>query len=200
VSNQQQNNNVKAPTEDTLPRRIAQCFQTIKYNIQARRAKKKNETAPDRAARRTANATWFIAFFTAVTICVGLKQWQALHNTDERIGQQVEAMGRQLTLMESDQRPWIKVSNVTPASSLNFKSSGASTSVSIEAVNVGKSVAFNVTHLPICTYSQEENNLMPYRPPLVEPAIRIQCHSKPSPQQANLFFRMNQSPPTDLMR
>jgi hypothetical protein len=116
VSNQQENNNVKTATKETQPCWIAQSFQAIKHKFQVRRAKKKNETASDRAARRTANATWFIALFSAVTIGVGLKQWQALHDTDKRIGEQVEAMGRQLTLMESDQRPWIKVSDVRPAS------------------------------------------------------------------------------------
>lgn len=171
---------------------IARGVQKIKYKFQVRRA-----NAPDRAARRTANATWVIALFTAVTTVVGFAQWRALHHTDERIGQQVEAMGRVLTLMESDQRPWIKISDVKLVTPVTFKASGGSAAISIEAINVGKSVALNVYPPPICTYLQVENILMPYRPSLVRPAIRILCHLKSSPQRANLFSLINQ--PTGLM-
>lgn len=118
---------------------IARGVQKIKYKFQVRRA-----NAPDRAARRTANATWVIALFTAVTTVVGFAQWRALHHTDERIGQQVEAMGRALTLMESDQRPWIKISDVKLVTPVTFNASGGSAAISIEAINVGKSVALNV--------------------------------------------------------
>lgn len=109
-----------------------------------RRAKKKNESSSDRAGRLLANATAAIALFSFVTIIVGVLQWCALHDTDSRIGEQVNAMKRQLTLMESDQRPWIKISDVKLVSPVTFTASGGSASISIEAVNVGKSVALNV--------------------------------------------------------
>jgi hypothetical protein len=84
---------------------IARGVQKIKYKSQVRRAKKKNESDSDRAGRRLANATAVIALFSFVTVIVGVLQWCALHDTDSRISEQVDAMRRQLTLMESDQRP-----------------------------------------------------------------------------------------------
>jgi hypothetical protein len=65
-------------------------------------SEKKKEPRQDRAARFTANATVFIAIFTAVTVCVGVLQWSALRSTDDKIAQQVDAVRDQLKLM-SDQ-------------------------------------------------------------------------------------------------
>jgi hypothetical protein len=68
-------------------------IQKIKVHFQSHRTKKKNETAQDRASRRTADATVAIAILTAVTIAVGISQYVIF--------------GRQLDVMENDKRPWL---------------------------------------------------------------------------------------------
>jgi hypothetical protein len=65
------------------------------------------ESPQDRVARRTATATIWIAGCTAVAAGVGIFQWTALKHTDEKIGEQVKALRRQLDLMEADQRPYL---------------------------------------------------------------------------------------------
>lgn len=47
----------------------------VKRKFDERRAKREQENASERAERRTANATWFIGFFTVITACVGSLQW-----------------------------------------------------------------------------------------------------------------------------
>jgi hypothetical protein len=70
--------------------------------------KRANEDALIRATKQTAIATFFIAiagtlaFFAAIgQIIVANWQYGALHATDEKIGKQVEALNRQLTLLET---------------------------------------------------------------------------------------------------
>jgi hypothetical protein len=60
-----------------------------------------------------------------------------LHDTDEKIG-------RQLNLMETEQRPWMEITGIYPASDFIFNASGAATSFDFKAINVGKTVALNV--------------------------------------------------------
>lgn len=66
----------------------------IKRYRDKRRAKKKQESASDRAARRTAIATVWIAIFTAATIGVGISQFFILRG-------QLTAMNGQLAEMHS---------------------------------------------------------------------------------------------------
>jgi hypothetical protein len=62
--------------------------------------------------RLTALSTFFIFLATAVAAGVGMAQWHALSNTDEKLGRQVEAMNRQLALLQIDQRPWISAPEI----------------------------------------------------------------------------------------
>lgn len=58
---------------------IARTINGISGYLRDRRSQKDNETATDRAARRTANATWAIAILTAATIAVGISQYRIFH-------------------------------------------------------------------------------------------------------------------------
>jgi hypothetical protein len=53
----------------------------IERKLQKRKAKKKAETPQDRAARRTANATWWIAVFTIILAAGNLYQLREMHQT-----------------------------------------------------------------------------------------------------------------------
>ena len=66
------------------------------------RAEKKEESSQDRAARRTANATVWIAIFTFVTVCVAVSTYFVLNG-------QLKVMQRQLDAMERDQEPYVSI-------------------------------------------------------------------------------------------
>ena len=146
-------NDGTSPANDTgtnSPYWIPRAVDKIKNKFQEHRAQKK-ESAPDRAARRTANATWVIALFTIVAVEVGIAQWTALSNTDGKIGEQTKAIKRQLDLMEADQRPWIKVETEAFDAIQFFNVNGMTVghiSVKYFATNVGKSPAFGVEIQP----------------------------------------------------
>ena len=92
------------------PKISLDCWERRLRKTQASRAPRPKAAGerPDRAARRTANATWVIAFFTFVTVCVGYAQWRALRSTDdathtvaEAALKQAEAADRQVIAMQS---------------------------------------------------------------------------------------------------
>jgi hypothetical protein len=103
---------------------------------------------PDKTVKYTGYLQLFTAVLAVATIALfGATIYTAhvLKGTDEKIGEQVTALGRQLTLMEFEQRPWIKISDIKIVRPFVFGSVGdASVSIKIEGINVGKSVAFNV--------------------------------------------------------
>jgi hypothetical protein len=65
-------------------------------------------------------------------------QWQALDRTDEKIGEQVKATGRQLTLMEADQRPRLHVADVKIP---NWKERPVTPEITFKFINSGKTCA-----------------------------------------------------------
>src|ERR1051326_3477744 len=83
------------PAVKPHPSWIIGCVQRGRRYIREHRTKIQEEGAQDRASRRTANATIWIAILTAVTIAVGISQYIIF--------------GRQLDVMENDKRPWISV-------------------------------------------------------------------------------------------
>jgi hypothetical protein len=78
-------------------------------------------------------STVIIAIATACGVIVAVRQWDALRSTDEKIG-------RQLSLIEADQRAWIG-SHVTLSESdyLNYDEKGVHFFVTFSLKNYGKS-------------------------------------------------------------
>jgi hypothetical protein len=87
------------------------------------------------SGRLTAFSTFFIFLATAVAAAVGFAQWRALHSTDEKIG-------RQLALMESDQRAWVPL-KIALGEGLTYDVSGWQAAITYRITNVGKSPALN---------------------------------------------------------
>jgi hypothetical protein len=123
----EKNSEIQSDINNNWFSNIVEIFKTY---LQAHRANKSKETPQDRAARRTANATVWIAFFTAAVIVVGACQYYAIKGQlDEmRSGSvdtqnlvkatsdlaaaaknQVAAMHGQLDVMKFNQRPWVGV-------------------------------------------------------------------------------------------
>mgnify|MGYP001384188117 CR=1 FL=1 len=72
----------------------------IHYSIRQarkRKAEKKPEAPADKAARRTANATIAIAFFTLVLVIVSYFQWMEIHHSS----------GDTQQILEVQTRPWL---------------------------------------------------------------------------------------------
>jgi hypothetical protein len=61
-----------APVKELVPSRWARFVSNVKRKFHERKAKKEIETPTDRAARRTASATVWIAIFTVILALVGL--------------------------------------------------------------------------------------------------------------------------------
>jgi hypothetical protein len=86
-----------------------------------------------------------IALFTAVLAFVAWRQLAAMRSADDKIGDQVRAVGRQLSLMEADQRPWVFARGVSPWSALLVSDEKVQTTLQFELYNSGKSPARFVT-------------------------------------------------------
>jgi hypothetical protein len=110
------------------PRRFISLRQLIDAENNAKSEHSKTQTKDKNTWEKasivtTAIATIFIAGAGIATGVVGYYQWRALHDTDEAThdlartalkqaeatGNQVGVMRRQLDVMETDKRPWIKV-------------------------------------------------------------------------------------------
>jgi hypothetical protein len=77
-----------------IMRMFIRCVQRIERTFLQRRSRKQNETPQDRAARRSATATWWIAGFTFVSVGVGISQAIIANRT-------LVAFSGQLTEMQS---------------------------------------------------------------------------------------------------
>jgi len=125
------------PNRESHPSRWKRIVAYSKCYFECRRARKKQETAEDCAARRTANATVWIAGFTFVAIVVGTFQFVAMR------GQQ-RVMQRQLDEMQVEQRPWISVKITGVASPLMKIGNKVQIFVHYHLENVGKLPATRV--------------------------------------------------------
>jgi hypothetical protein len=63
------------------------------------------------------------------------------HSTDEKVGRQISALERQLTLLELDQRPWVSMRTAVPWSPLVITENSAEIVVQFVVRNSGKSPA-----------------------------------------------------------
>ncbi|MGE0383075.1 MAG: hypothetical protein AB7H53_19380 [Hyphomicrobium sp.] len=97
------------------------------------KAEKEKETTQDRASRRTANATVWIASFTATTLIIGTLQWCTLHSTDE-------AIHTQLDQMRAEQRAWLALNILTARLDI-FRGQNPRIDFEIAVSNVGKTPA-----------------------------------------------------------
>jgi hypothetical protein len=106
-------------------------IEIFKTYLQAHRANKSKEAPQDRAARRTANATVWIAFFTAAVIVVGYWQYGVIKG--------------QLDVMADDQRPWAKIEVSTEGLPLPFDPIHGVTAIPYipKITNVGRLPLFN---------------------------------------------------------
>jgi hypothetical protein len=99
---------------------------------------------PDKVAKYTGYLQLYTLVLTIATcalVAATIKTAIILHSTDERIGEQVSSMQRQLSLMEFDQRPWVGIFKVkAPVPILP----GQGFSAEITVKNGGKSPALNV--------------------------------------------------------
>jgi enamine deaminase RidA (YjgF/YER057c/UK114 family) len=148
----------KAPNENWVFRGIRK----IERYFQERSASKKKETPQDRAARRTANATWWIAGFTLVSVGVGISQaiianrtlvaisgqLAEMQSSSEQVERSIKASNRIAdeskaanALTGEANRPWIGAVTVTVVPPIfDMKDS----IVSVTLSNSGKSPAYVV--------------------------------------------------------
>jgi len=112
------------------PSWISTGIDQIRDKCRDRRAKRENETPQDRFSRRLANATVWMAIFTAAVVGVGFLQFRTLDKTDQTL--------------KAAQRPWVSVGPVQPVSDFEYTNSGASLAVAFGLSNYGHSPALNV--------------------------------------------------------
>ena len=153
----------QTPRDGKKPSRIARSVSAIQSYLKKRRSEKKQQTAADRAARSTARATWFIAFLTLATICVGVSQYlifsrqldemrRTREDGDKSFADQLavmqaqaNAMQGQLDQMAVDQRPWLSVSNLSVDGLRVFPvGAGVLASATYKVINLGHSPAVAV--------------------------------------------------------
>jgi hypothetical protein len=106
---------------------------------------------PDKIVKYTGYLQLFTAVLaTATAALVGATIYTAivLHSTDEKIGEQVKALSRQLTVMENGQRPWISVDAQLERQPTIFPDKGVGFILKTNVKNVGKSPAVAVTRYP----------------------------------------------------
>jgi hypothetical protein len=137
LTDQETSNIPDSPTAKPQPKWIARCIQRGKNYLRERGTKKQQETAQDRASRRTADATIWIAILTAVTVGVGISQYVIF--------------GRQLDVMENDKRPWLSAEISIPAYVVVTeweKSRGIDVPLRFSLKNYGQQPAINVRVYP----------------------------------------------------
>jgi len=106
-----------------------------------------NEEALVKYTRRLTSATWVIAIAAILSFGAALLQWHVLGTTDDKIG-------RQLSVLETNQRPWMKIETVKAYSSplttafdglrFNGPKGAAFLPLHIMLKNVGQTPAFDV--------------------------------------------------------
>lgn len=109
--------------------RVLWLIDYVKRKFREHRAKYENENAQDRAARRTANATWVIAIFAIAAAAVGYFTLRAVQG--------------QLDEMRAEKRPWVSV-NVTPTGPITKANGETWLPVQIELKNTGEDAAVDV--------------------------------------------------------
>ncbi len=80
------------PAQALRPQRCTMLVGYIKRKAEGRKAKKDEETAPDKAARSTVRATWVIAGFTVILALVSYNQLREMQNTGVESGGQMNQM------------------------------------------------------------------------------------------------------------
>jgi hypothetical protein len=75
LTNQETGDAPRPPTAQSQPNRVTRCVQKIERYFHNRRAAKKQENSQDRASRRTANATVWIAALTFAVVLIGGLQY-----------------------------------------------------------------------------------------------------------------------------
>lgn len=124
--------------------------------------KDKIEESPVRSSSDVIIACWtrILGLSTILLFFATAAMGFILYRTDERIGEQVEGLHRQLALMENDQRPWIKV-EAEAFGDFFFPESGsmrlAHTPIKYFVVNTGKEPAFNVEIQPFAFVVGDEH-------------------------------------------
>lgn len=118
------------PCAHKKPNWILRGVGKLKRYLQQRCAEKKKESATDRAARRTANATVAVAFFTIATVFVSALQFCAIED--------------QLEDARKEQRPWVSVKLSNLGSILVLDGPRAFAVLSTITKNFGHSPAKNI--------------------------------------------------------
>ena len=91
---QESASNTDQPAQFPKPSRLARAIEYTKSYLEKCCAENNQESSSDKAARRTANATNWIAVFTFVTIGVGTAQYFALKRADETTRESFTAVQR----------------------------------------------------------------------------------------------------------
>jgi hypothetical protein len=94
LDSQHEGEDSQAPANPSKTGWIDRSIAKIKSELQERRANKQKQSPADRAGASAARATWTIAFFTLVTVGIGISHFVAFHG-------QLEAMRGQLREMKS---------------------------------------------------------------------------------------------------
>jgi hypothetical protein len=103
----------------------------VNHKLNERRTKRQEESATEKAERRTANATWFIGFFTVVVAIVGTLQFCALQKTN--------------IIAESSERAWIAPLSLVLDTD-HPPMVGQPLRVNLLYENIGKGPALNIAH------------------------------------------------------
>lgn len=100
MGDEQTSTDAHSPSEPPVIPLWPWCVAKIKSKLHERAAEREKENSQDRFARRTANATVWIAILTVVTAIVGGLQYWTFQG-------QLVVMQGQLDEMRDEQRPWI---------------------------------------------------------------------------------------------
>lgn len=144
MENQQEGDQPNTQTEEPNRNWSGRIIPYIKSKFEEHCAEKKKENPTDRAARRTANATCVIAFFTVVTVGVGYFQWSALRSTDEATHEAARAATRAAEISAVANRAWVAPITAKLVDPLDERTNVVT--IEITAQNVGREPALGTQH------------------------------------------------------
>lgn len=120
----------------------------VKRKAQDRKAKKKQETPTDKAARRTATATFWIAGFTFVLAAVSYFQWRELQSSGRQTDQLIGLYRRQVAIAKEANNETHNLLAVTQGAVFRLlisynQNEGINPWIGVNVENIGKTSARN---------------------------------------------------------
>lgn len=147
------------PPQGGEPRRFISLVEQIHRQAQQRRPRT-DDQGPHEAplvavTRRLVWATWLLVIVGFLSVGAAILQWAALRSADEKAGRQASTMQGQLDEMQTEQRPWVYMTDIKAVTSLTWEEGaaerpptgikGPSLNISFAFKNSGKTPALNVS-------------------------------------------------------